>query len=397
MRWHPCRHRQGIHYAMPTNTLSDHKCKAAKPGPKGQKLFDGHGLFLYVTPTGAKVWRMAYRRDGKAQTATFGPYPLLSLAEARAKRDDLRKELLNGGTVVARTAKKTSTTLAAAREQYWAGRKDLSEAYRTNAINALVQHIEPTLGTRAIDTLTRDDVLAPLNVMDAAGHHVYVRKVRMWLGQVFDWAIEQGMAKVNPCDQINPQKAFGAAPVESFASLELPQIAGFMRRLAMEGEIQSAIACKLLALTWVRTKELRFMEWTEIEGDLWRIPKGKMKRKRDHLVPLSRQALQLIERMKARSRGSIYVFPSDRRDDRTMSENAVLYLIDRIGFGGQMTGHGWRTVGSTWANESGFNRDAIERQLAHSPDDKVRATYNRAEFLPERRAMLQAWADWLMS
>jgi integrase len=160
--------------------------------------------------------------------------------------------------------------------------------------------------------------------------------------------------------------------------------------------ILSAMACKLLALTWTRTQELRLMEWSEIDGDLWRIPAGKMKRRRDHLVPLSRQALVLLDNLRVRQRGSVYVFPNDRRLDRPMSENAILYLIGRMGYGGRMTGHGWRTVASTWANEAGYNRDWIERQLAHSPDDKVRSTYNRAEYLTDRRVMLQAWGDWLM-
>jgi integrase len=138
------------------------------------------------------------------------------------------------------------------------------------------------------------------------------------------------------------------------------------------------------------------MEWTEIEGDLWRIPAAKMKRRREHLVPLSTQALQIIALMRKRSRGGVYVFPNDRRLDRPMSENSILYLIGRMGYGGRMTGHGWRSVASTWANENGHDKDAIERQLAHAPDDKIRSIYNRAEYLPQRRAMLQAWGDWVM-
>jgi integrase len=169
-----------------------------------------------------------------------------------------------------------------------------------------------------------------------------------------------------------------------------------MARLGFEAEIQSALACRLMALTWTRTGELREMKWTEIEGDVWSIPAKRMKKSRDHAVPLSTQALAIIAKLRARNRGSEFVFPNDRRLDRPMSENAVLYLIDRMGFGGRMTGHGWRTVGSTWANENGYSADAIEKQLAHEPDDKVRAAYNRAEFMPERRVMLQDFADWLM-
>ena len=171
--------------------------------------------------------------------------------------------------------------------------------------------------------------------------------------------------------------------------------ASLLQRLALEAELQSVLACRMLALTWVRTTELRMMLWSEIEGDVWRIPAGRMKRRREHLVPLPSQALALLERLRLRARGRVYVFPSDRRLDRPMSENAILYLLHRIGYRGLMTGHGWRTVASTWANECGHSPDAIERQLAHAPGDQVRAAYNQAAYLPERRRMLQAFADWL--
>lgn len=377
------------------NKLTDHKCRSAKPAEKPQKLSDGHGLYLFVTPAGGKVWRVAYRVDGKAQTAALGPYPLVSLAQAREKRDELRRALV-AGEPVRPAARRASITLAQACADYWAGRKDVSAAYRMNAEHALQRHVLPLLGARSVDALTRDDVLRALSAMNAAGLHVYVRKTRMWLAQVLDWCVEHGHASVNHAAAIKSEKAFGRAPVESFAALDLADVPAFMARLSLEGVIQSAVASKLLALTWVRTQELRMMRWDELDGDLWRIPAGRMKRRRDHLVPLSHQAQALIEHMRVRSRGSEYVFPSDRRLDRPMSENAILYLIGRMGYAGRMTGHGWRSVASTWANERGYNRDAIERQLAHAPDDRVRAVYNRAEFMAERRAMLQDYADWLM-
>jgi integrase len=192
-----------------------------------------------------------------------------------------------------------------------------------------------------------------------------------------------------------------SARPHSHPALGLAELPDFMRRLAAEGQaMQSVLACRLMALTWVRTQELRFMEWGELEqgGKLWRIPEGKMKRRFEHLVPLSRQAREIIATMKARAGQSKYVFPCDagRRQDRPMSENAVLYLIGRMGYEGRMTGHGWRSIASTWANESGrYQGDAIERQLAHTPDNKVRAAYNRAAYLGERTRMLQDWADWL--
>lgn len=386
---------------MPTNTLSDAKCKGTKPADKPYKLFDGGGLHLYVSPQGGRIWRLAYRFDGKPKTMSFGPYPAVSLSEARTKRDEAKAALRDGLDPMAprREVAVKSLTLSEANDAYWSGRKDLSAGYLTNARRGFEIHLAPTLGNRSTRSITRDDLLTALRAMDDAGLHVYVRKVRMWIDQVFDWAVENGHADINPAALINAKKAFGKAKVKHFAALELRDVPDFLARLALERDLQSVLACKMLAYTWVRTNELRQMEWTELDEReaLWIIPEGKMKKTRDHVVPLSAQALAILREMRNRSRGSKYVFPSDRCLDRPMSENAVLYLIHRIGFKGDMTGHGWRSVGSTWANERGYNPDAIERQLAHVPDNEVRAIYNRAQYLPARAKMLQDWADYLDS
>jgi len=380
---------------MPTNSLTDHKCKAAKPREKPYKLFDGHGLYLAVTTAGGKLWRVAYRLGGKPQTASIGPYPLVSLADARAKRDELRAKLLNGQPVKLGKAKRT-ITFDTASADFWETRKDLSPDYRMNAENAIKRHLSPKIGSTPISIIDRAMMLDALKAMDAAGLYDYVRKTRMWAGQVFEWAVEHGHCETNPCALINPKLAFSRVKVKNMAALEINEVRAFMDRLALDGVIQSAQACRLLALTGMRTKELRSMRWAEIDGDLLRIPDSRMKKDLDLLVPLSRQSLSILANMRARSKGSEFVFPNDRRLDRPMSENAVLYLIGRLGYAGRMTGHGWRSVLSTWCNEQGFNPDAIERQLAHVPSDKVRGIYNRAEFMPERRRMMQAWADWLL-
>jgi integrase len=339
---------------------------------------------------------VAYRIDGKPQTATLGPYPIVSLADARRRRDELLALLAEGQNPKATKARKPSgMTLRQACEQYWAGRGDVTSGYRDNALRGLELHLWPALGAVPVGEITREMLLEPLRRMDAAGKHVYVRRVRVWVGQVFDWAVEHGHAASNPAAAIRPERAFGRAQVESFAALELSEVPRFMQRLALEGNLQSALACKLLALTWVRTQELRMMRWADIDDDLWRVPKGVMKKRRDHLVPLSQQALELLDVLRLRRNGE-YVFPAEHRPDRPISENAILALIARMGYKGRHTGHGWRSVASTWANESGYNRDAIERQLAHAPDDDVRAVYNRAEYLIVRKEMLQAWADWLL-
>ncbi len=378
---------------MPTNRLSDHQCRTAKPAERARKLFDGNGMFLYISPTGAKVWRVAYRVDGKPQTKALGPYPLLSLADARIKREELRRNLLDGITPKAKT--KPSTTFWDDCLTYWNGRKDVANDYRANALRGIELHLVPNLGAKATGAIDRAMLLAELNRMDAAGLHVFVRKVRMWSSQVFNWAVEQGTAELNPASLIDPKKAFGHGKVKHHASVRLTDVHELVHRLSFEKDLNSVLACRFLAYTWVRTNEMRFMRWDELDGDVWRIYEDRMKRDKDHMVPLSRQALEILGKMRARQRGSEYVFAADHRLDRPISENTVLALMARMGYKGLMTGHGWRSVASTWANEEGYSKDAIERQLAHSPEDKVRSAYNRAEYMKERRPMLQAWADWL--
>lgn len=260
-------------------------------------------------------------------------------------------------------------------------------------------HLFPALGERPIGSISREDLLQALSPMNAAGKVVYVRKVRMWAGQVFDWAVEHGEAKVNPAKLIDPAKAFGRRRVQHFAALPAREVPELLRRLDLEGDLQSVLACRLLALTWVRTAELRFARWSEFDGQRWEVDAERMKKKGrlPHIVPLPRQAVPILEKLRARCRGSVYLLPAEHRIDRPISENAILALLYRLGYKGRMTGHGWRAIASTWANEAGYNPDAIERQLAHAPDDETRAAYNRAQYLPERTAMLQAWADWLDS
>lgn len=382
---------------MPTNVMTDAKCRAAKPGQKLIKLFDGGGLFLAVLPSGAKTWRVAYRLNGVPKTKSFGPYPDVSLAEARRLRDELKATLRAGGDPMAGKRMKKGISLQEASDTYWGGRADLSPSYVQNAQNGIAQHLARLLSRNVAD-ITRDDLLAELKIMDEKALYVYVRRVRMWVGQVLDWAVENGLAGANVAKSINPEKAFGRAKVASFAALELREVPEFMRRLEFEGSLQSVLACKLLALTWTRTVELRKMEWSEVDFDqaLWLIPEARMKRQKEHLVPLSCQALAILRELQTRSVGSRFVFPGGRDLKRPMSENAILYLIGRIGYQGRLTGHGFRSIASTWANERGFNPDAIERQLAHVPENKIRAIYNRAAYLPERAQMLQDYADWLL-
>lgn len=387
---------------MPTsNKLTDAVCRRATPRERPYKLFDGHGLALWVSPTGARTWRWHYRLDGRAQTLSLGPYPEVSLATARQQVQQHRAALRTGTLQTPRKAAAAAAkhvNLQEACRSYWQSRQDCTERYRAHALRALELHIWPAIGAAPVATLTRADLMAPLLRLDAAGKAEYVRKVRVWLSLVLSWCVERDMAPANAAADIRPERAFSRRRVQHHAAVELRDVPALMQRLALEGQIQSAEACRLLALTWARTGELRQMRWDELDGDTWRLPAGRMKRRKDHLVPLSPQAMAIIDRQRRRAQlGAAYVFPSPHRTDRPMSENAILYLLHRMGYEGRMTGHGWRTVASTWAHEAGYPPDVIERQLAHTPDDRVRSAYNRAQHLPERRAMLAAWADWLDS
>lgn len=380
---------------MATNKLTDHQCRTAKPGEKPKKLADGHGMYLFVSVAGAKIWRIGYRLNGKEQVYVLGPYPLLTLADARSKRDEFRRKLLDGVDVKAKP--KPSISFSDAVVAYWAGRKDVSDGYRANATRGLAMHLEYAIGGDPIASITRERILELLLKLDAAGKHVYAKRLRVWAGQVFDWAVEHGHCPTNPASLINPVKAFGSRPVENHPALPLSEVQEFLQRLSLEHHLQSVLACRLLALTWVRTGELRMMRWCELQGDTWYIPKGRMKMRRLHLVPLPHQAITLLEALKNRSRGGEYVFPGERRLDRPMSENSILFLLHRIGYKGRLTGHGFRGIASTWANEHGYPSDHIEAQLAHGSDDAVRGAYNHAQYLAQRRLMLQDYADWIDS
>ena len=382
---------------MPTAKLTDAQCRAAKPRAKAYKLFDGAGLALVVLPSGVKSWRLFHRVAGKQRTTTVGLYPAVGAAEARRKAAEARQAADRGeATTSRRAAPPPGPTVRQACEDYWSGRGDTTAAYRSNVRRALEMHVWPKLGAEPVATLTRAEVLQVLLALDAQGRHEYVRKVRLWLAMPLDRCVELEQCAANVVRSIDPERAFGRRAVEHHAALALAEVPAFMERLGFERDLQSVLALKVLALTWVRTSELRMMRKAEIEGEVWRIPAAKMKRRREHLVPLSKQARELLAVAIGRSGGSEFVFPAAHREDRPISENAILYLIARMGYGGRMTGHGLRTVASTWANEAGWNPDAIERQLAHAPEDKVRAAYNAAVYWPERVRMMQAWSDWLL-
>lgn len=391
---------------MPTNKLTDAQIRRLGVVATAKKWFDGEGLFLHQLAGaggvgGGLVWRLAYRLAGKPQTITFGPYPLITLAQARLKRDEVKRKLLDGTNPSRRVEKRATPTLRAVTDAYWGGRRDLSPKYVSNATSAIERYILTQHGSVPVNQFTRDMMMDVLNGMNGAQKFSYLRKLKMWFGQVLDYAEGQHYVTENVTRAIVTKRAFGKRKVRHHPSVPLDRVGELLYRLSMERTLDSVVANELLARTWMRTNELRWARWTDISASPGLtvrrlvIPATRMKKDGDLVIPLTRQVEALLDTARLRCRGSEYICPSYNRVDRPISENTILELLDRVGYKGQMSGHGWRTVASTWANEAGYRDDAIERQLAHKPEDETRAVYNRAEYLSERATMLQAWSDWL--
>lgn len=385
--------------------LTDTKVKKIKLDGKPRKLFDGGGLFLLVTPSGGKLWRLKYRFGGTEKLLTVGTYPQTSLAEARQKRDDARalleKGIDPGDTKKAQKAaevQETETFEVIAREWHTKFSPSWAQSHGSKIIRRLELYVFPWLGNRPIRSITAPELLAALRRIEAKGNLETAHRTQQNCGQVFRYAVATGRAERDPSADLR-----GAIPPASgkhFASITDPkEIGGLLRSIdSYRGSIVTRCALQLAPLVFVRPGELRHAEWSEMDLDAaeWRIPAEKMKSGVLHIVPLSRQALDVLREIHPLTGHGRYVFPSPRTNKRPMSSNAVLSALRRMGYEkDEMSGHGFRSMASTLLNEQGWNRDAIERQLAHSERNSVRAAYNYAEFLPERKRMMQAWADYL--
>lgn len=385
--------------------LTDTKVRTTKPTEKPQKLFDGGGLFLLVTPTGGRLWRFKYRFGGSEKLLSIGTYPETSLAEARQRRDQASALLANGidpsETKKAQKAagnQETETFEIIAREWYAKFSPSWATSHAKTTIRRLEFFIFPWLGARPVKTITAPELLAALRRIEAKGALETAHRVKQVCGQVFRYAIATGRAERDPSGDLR-----GAIPPASgkhMATITDPkEIAGLLRSIDdYRGGIVTRCALQLAPLVFVRPGELRQAEWSEfnLETAEWRIPAEKMKAGAVHIVPLSRQALDILREIHPLTGHGRYVFPSPRTDSRPMSSNAILSALRRMGYAkDEMSGHGFRSMASTLLNEQGWNRDAIERQLAHAERNSVRAAYNYAEFMPERKKMMQAWADYL--
>lgn len=387
--------------------LTDIAVRNAKFVEKPFKLADGEGMYLFVNAVG-KYWRLDYRFLNKRKTLSLGKYPVVSLAAARQKRADAKRQLSDGIDPLEYKKIKKRTMIegaahsfqAVAQEWFSKNRGQWVESHSEKIIARLERDIFPWIGNRPIGELTAPEVLSALRRIEARGAVETAHRAHQNCGQIFRYAIATGRAERDVCADLR-----GALPPTSqkhHASITEPRAVGELLRTlrGYQGSFVTACALKLAPLVFLRPGELRHAEWSEINLDNaeWRISAAKMKMRAPHIVPLSRQAIEVLQEIRPLTGHRRYVFPSVRTSDRPMSENTVLGALRRLGYEKEeMTGHGFRSMASTLLNENGWNPDAIERQLAHSERNSIRAAYNYAEFLPERRKMMQWWADYLDS
>jgi integrase len=381
--------------------------RTAKPGTKPYKLSDGGGLHILVQVRGSKLWHLAYRFDGKQKLLSFGKYPLISLSQARELRDEAKKLLAEGIDPSAvkkaerrqRSVSRANTFKAIAAEclAKWKAQGDAQTTLDKK--EWMLDFVIADLGNMPIADMKAADLLSVLRKIEANGRHETATRVRGTVGAVFRYAVATGRADrdistdlrgalITPTTRHHP------------AITEPKKIGGLLRAIdGFEGHPTTQAALKLAPLLFVRPGELRMAEWSEfdLKDRVWRIPAAKMKMRRDHIVPLSKQALQLISAVQSDALGSKYVFPSVRSAKRPMSENTLNAALRRLGYSStEMTAHGFRSMASTRLNESDqFSPDVIERQLAHQEQNEIRRAYNSAEHLPERTRMMQYWADYL--
>ena len=384
--------------------LTDVTVKNTKPSVKAKKLSDAQGLYLEVMPNGSKYWRLKYRFSGKEKRLALGVYPEVSLAEAREKRDQARK-LLKSGIDPSEARKEEKLQQLAntensfetiAREWHENQKLSWTPRHASYVLRRLEADLFPALGVSPICNITAPQLLGALRVIESRGAIDLAHRALQVCGQIFRYAIATGRGERDISADL--RGALKSRGVTHHAKLEAKELPEFLHKLEeYDGDLQTKIGLKLMLLTFVRTTELRGARWEEfnLEKQEWRIPAERMKMRDPHIVPLSRQALALLEELKPVTGNREHLFPNRNKPMTFISENTFLYAIYRMGYHSRTTTHGFRGTASTILNEHGFRPDVIERQLAHSERNKVRASYNSAQYLPERRNMMQWWADYL--
>ena len=382
--------------------LTDTAARTAKPREKLYRMADAAGLCLEVTPSGSKLWRFRYRFGGKAKMMGLGAYPTVTLAKARERREDARRLLANGIDPTAhKQAERTAQSALAhtfeelAREWYAYNSPRWATSTAAKALQYMEADILPVIGQRPVQEVTRPELVALVRKVEKRGALNVAGKIRQWLSQIFRYGLAKGSVESNPATDLDVVAAI-APRTKNHPHVPLSEIPILLGKLdAAKCDVMTRIAVRLLLLTGVRPGELRHAPWSEIdlESATWTIPAARMKARRPHVVPLPHQAVASLLELKEITGSYPIAFPGRNNRERPQSENTVNKALHQIGYEGRQTGHGFRHLLSTELNSRGYNRDWIERQLAHGDQDEIRDTYNHAHYLEQRRQMMQAWAD----
>lgn len=386
--------------------LTDSIIKAAKPKEKDHSLADGHGLVLLVKTSGAKWWRYRYRFSGTAKMLSIGVYPHVTLKEAR-NQQAVFKELLKQGIDPSLHRQKQKQKEAIAAENsfqsiallWWNHWKhDKTERHAGYTIRRLEADVFTVIGNKPINEISASTLLMVIKKIEAREALDIAKRVLTMCGQIFRYAVAHGLAERNPAADIKPSDVLKPTKKNNYARLDQKELPELLRKIdEYDGQPLTRFALQLMALTFVRTGELIGARWNEIDltKNEWRIPAERMKMRSSHIVPLSQQAMTVIENIRKLAADDVLLFPSERRDGKTMSNNTILYALYRLGYHSRMTGHGFRGIASTILHEQGYNHDHIELQLAHAPRNAVSAAYNHALYLEPRARMMQDWANYL--
>lgn len=384
--------------------LTDTAIRKAKPGDRPIRKYDERGLYLEIAPSGGKWWRFKFSFGGKEKLLSMGTFPDTSLKLARQRRDEARQLLAEGIDPSAarkqqkatKRAQSLNTVEAVARD--WLDHRSDAWVQRTRTVilASLENDVFPAIGARPIADVQPADIRALVQGIEARGAGETAGRVFQRLRSIFRFAIAHDVIGTDPTYPLKPSEIFKPRKPEHRAALAERDVPTFLHRLAAyEGDPTTAAALALLMLTSVRPGELRGARWDEIDTQraLWRVPAERMKMKTEHTVPLSTQALAVLDTMRPISGRGALVLPSPFYPGKPLSDGTLNSALARMGYKGIATAHGFRTLFSTCANEAGWNRDYIEKQLAHEDRDDVRGAYNRAQWLDERAKMMQWWAD----
>jgi integrase len=385
--------------------LSDAKLRSLKPRARPYKVSDAEGLFILVNPKGSRLWRWSYRYDGKQKTLALGKYPDVSLSDARDKLRDAQKLLRadvdpsqkRKDEKIQRQTSNKNTFAAVAYEWFEINEPRWAKSYSSRLKSRMNEDLIPPLGKRPIASITPAEVLATIRKVEERDAIEMGRRILQMARQVFLYGIATSRCQIDPTSGVR-QALRPVKPPKSRTPLRTEDIPEFYTALASsDADAITKAALKFTLLTFVRTSEIRGAVWSEFEGldgaaPLWRIPAARMKMRKEHLVPLPAQAVQIVKEVKSAAHSKRLVFAL--QDKQALSENTLIFALYRLGFHGRATVHGFRSTASTILNEHGFNRDWIEKQLAHE-EGSIRSIYNAAEWLEGRREMMTWWAHYL--